>query len=142
MRMHANTATILQEGGVLPCHASDEALWIMLIRSTLDDIWDVPKGILKSGQNHAECAATEALDQAGLVGALQPDPFGVFYYAEFGRNFEVTMFIQDVESVYDHWENEDLFFRRWCTIEEAVEKLVHPDLCEMVARIPSVYYDE
>ena len=139
MRMHANTATVLPEAGVLPCHNSEDELWIMLIRSTLDDIWDVPKGIMKSDQTPAECAAAEAMDKAGLVGDLRQQPYGVFYYAEFGRNFEVTMFVQDVDGVYDHWENEDLFFHRWCTIDEAVKKLVHPDLSEMVPKLPAFY---
>ena len=54
---------------------------ILLITSRRRKRWIVPKGWPMDGKTPAECAATEAWEEAGVVGKASDDCLGVYSYA-------------------------------------------------------------
>ncbi len=70
----------------------------LLVRTTNGDRWTFPKGRRERGETLAETAVREALEEAGVRGRAQPEPFTHYRYPSGGRDgdlvaafrFEVT----------------------------------------------------
>jgi hypothetical protein len=68
----------------------------------------------------ARTAATEAFEEAGIYGAVDPIPLGSYRHLKCSRGFllqprfvEVVLFPLDVESQIDHWPEMAIRERRW-----------------------------
>ncbi len=68
---------MLTQYGVLPLRlASDGSPEVLLITSRDTRRWVVPRGNPISGKSPAESAAQEAFEEAGIVGAVEPEAIG------------------------------------------------------------------
>lgn len=120
---------VIMQSGVIPIH--DEG--VVLITSRKLRRWIIPKGYVEKGFSPAESAAKEALEEAGLVGTLDPSGIGSFTYRKVGRLYSVEMFILQVHSMLDEWEEMHQRRRRVVSPAEAVELLYHDKLKGVVA---------
>src|SRR5262249_39090975 len=76
---------------------------VCLVSSRSGRRWVVPKGNLELGKSAAEIALQEAWEEAGLVGVLQPDPVGSYFYEKAGLVCHVTVFVLHVTGDADDW---------------------------------------
>src|SRR6476620_2968172 len=53
---------------------------VCLVTSSSGRRWVVPKGQIDPGHTPGEAALIEAWEEAGLVGALDPEPIGTYAY--------------------------------------------------------------
>jgi 8-oxo-dGTP pyrophosphatase MutT (NUDIX family) len=70
----------------------------LLVRTSSGDRWTFPKGRRERGETLSEAAAREALEEAGVRGRAEPEPFAHYRYPSSARHgdlvaafrFEVT----------------------------------------------------
>ena len=115
--------TYIAQAGAIPFRVSPrtDRPEVLLIRRTDKDCgkWGIPKGLVDPGLNHAETAAQEALEEAGVAGTLSEEPLGSFTYEKFGGTCRVQVYALKVSRVRDHWDEESIRERRWFAIEQA-----------------------
>jgi len=62
----------------------------LLVRTTSGDRWTFPKGRRERGETLAETAGREALEEAGVRGTAEPEPFARYRYPSGGRDGDVV----------------------------------------------------
>ncbi|MCW2272463.1 8-oxo-dGTP pyrophosphatase MutT (NUDIX family) [Rhodoblastus acidophilus] len=116
-----------------------ERLEIMLVSSRQTRRWIIPKGWPMAGRSASTAAAIEALEEAGLLGAIDEAPFGQFTYAKkFSRGesalCEVDVFPLRVNRQRADWPEKDQRETRWFSPEEAATCASDPELGALIAR--------
>ncbi len=111
----------------LPWRWAEDHLEILLITTLTTRRWVVPKGWPIEGCTPSECAAREALEEAGVVGATMASKaaVGSFSYLKRRKTGEtiscrVAVFPLEVERQRRTWPEKDVRRSRWCTVDEAM----------------------
>lgn len=105
---------------------------VCLVTSSSGRRWVVPKGQIDTGHTAGEAALVEAWEEAGLVGALEPEPLGTYAYEKLGRELHVLVFRMNVTEVRDEWPERQLRARVWVTLEEALDRIEEPGLRDLL----------
>jgi 8-oxo-dGTP pyrophosphatase MutT (NUDIX family) len=105
---------------------------VCLVTSSSGRRWVVPKGQIDPGHTAGEAALVEAWEEAGLVGALDPEPLGTYAYEKLGRELHVLVFKMTVTEVRDEWPERQLRARAWVTLEEALERIEEAGLRDLL----------
>ncbi len=90
--------------------------------------WNWPKGLVDPGETSEESALREAYEEAGLQGRLVGPPLGTYPLNKFGRSFEVTSWLMEVQHCEAQWEEQAMRQRRWVTPQVARRLLSQPHL--------------
>lgn len=125
--------------GALPWRWADDHLEILLITTLSTRRWVVPKGWPVEGCAPGECAAREALEEAGVVGATASRPVGSFSYLKRRKSGEtiscrVAVFALEVERQRRSWPEKALRETCWCSVEEALTRVSDPGLKRLIAK--------
>lgn len=124
----ANSPNAIRQAGVLAIRG--ERICVVSSRSGKRRV--VPKGCLEPGKTAAEIVLQEAWEEAGLVGALQPDPVGSYLYEKSGFTCHVTVFLMNVTEMAEHWPEQNFRERSWLTVEQALQSIDDPGLRELI----------
>jgi 8-oxo-dGTP pyrophosphatase MutT (NUDIX family) len=124
-----------------------ERLEIMLVSSRETRRWIIPKGWLMAGRGASAAAAIEALEEAGLLGAIDEVPFGQFTYAKkFSRGkstlCEVDVFPLRVTRQRGDWPEKDQRETRWFSPEEAGANVSDPELGALIVQFAAARRDD
>lgn len=119
---------------------ADGTLAVLLITSRGTGRWVLPKGNVRKHEEPAAAAAREALEEAGVTGAIGARPVGTYRYAKVRRDggtvpTRVTVFALAVAEERPIWKEADTRTRRWCTPAEAASLVDEPDLASLLAGI-------
>jgi hypothetical protein len=117
----------------------DGGLEILLITSRETRRWVVPRGNPIPGKSPAQSAAQEAFEEAGIVGAVEPEPIGRYSYEKRRRSgiavpAVVHLFVMSLVEERDDWPEKDQRERRWFPAREAAA-LVHEDELARLIRL-------
>jgi 8-oxo-dGTP pyrophosphatase MutT (NUDIX family) len=119
----------------LPWRMTDR-LEIMLVSSRETRRWIIPKGWPMAGRSGAAAAAIEAIEEAGLLGAISPEPIGHFDYAKrFTRSMEicrVKVFSLRVLRQRATWPEMHQRDTQWFPAEEAMALVSDPELGDLI----------
>jgi len=138
MKAHVATrevAAVKRRSGVqyaaLPYRVSDNALEILLITSRRTRRWIVPKGWPVEGLEPPQCAAMEALEEAGVIGDIDRTPVGHYRYLKHHKSrpsepCKVEVYALKVRQQRKAWSEGDERERRWCTPAEAAAAVAEP----------------
>lgn len=123
----------------LPWRRAGGRLEILLITTLSTKRWVVPKGWPVEGCTPSECAAQEALEEAGVVGVPTPQAIGSFSYLKRRKTgetvpCEVAVFALEVERQRRTWPEKAVRETCWCLVDEAVERVSDPGLKRVIAR--------
>ena len=110
-------------------------LQVLMIRRRDGSKWGIPKGLVDPGLTHAEAAAVEAREEAGVEGVVSDEPVGSFTYDKFGGTCLVRVFVMRVKRVMPHWDEERLRERRWFEAEDAARAAGRAAVGKMIARL-------
>src|SRR5438045_2141993 len=105
---------------------------VCLVSSSNGKRWVIPKGLIEPGQTAGETALQEAWEEAGLVGALRPEPIGSYLYEKWCGVCHVTVFAMDVTEMKQDWPERVLRQRIWATPAGAVARIDDPGLVEIL----------
>jgi 8-oxo-dGTP pyrophosphatase MutT (NUDIX family) len=74
-----------------------------------------------------ETALHEAWEEAGLRGRIAGESLGSYDYEKGGVLLTVALYLMEVETVAEYWQDQELRRRRWVTAAEAARILrPHP----------------
>ena len=85
----------------------------------------MPKGWPIGGCTPRECAAREAMEEAGVLGVIAAEPIGTFPYEKQRKSGEavacqVKVFALQVTHQLRTWPEKSARETRWCEIDEAL----------------------
>jgi two-component system phosphate regulon sensor histidine kinase PhoR len=129
---------VLTQYGVIPVRpAADGGVEVLLITSRETRRWVVPRGNLVPGKTAIESAAQEAYEEAGISGAVDPEPVGRYFYRKRRRNgallpAEVRLFRMVVAEERDEWPEKGERERRWFAPQEAAAAVAETELAELI----------
>lgn len=91
------------------------------------------------GRTPSECAAREALEEAGVVGTTSQRPLGSFSYLKRRKTGEtiscrVAVFTLEVERQRSTWPEKSMRKLCWCSVPEALLRVSDPGLRRLIAR--------
>ena len=126
----------------LPYRTSKGSLEVCLITSRGGGRWIIPKGWPEPGLSHAEIAAQDAWEEAGLTGSIQPDlyaSYGASKSIEPAVDLPVRMDVYLLENPIQAKKFPELGQRKvkWLTIEEAAERVDESGLREVLLKLNS-----
>src|SRR6516225_2049761 len=113
---------VVRQAAVLPIRNGQ----VCLVLSRSGKRWVVPKGCLEPDKTAAEIALQEAWEEAGIVGVLQPDPIGTYFYEKAGFTCHVTVFLMSVTDSAAEWPESHFRERCWLTVPEALLRIDDP----------------
>lgn len=105
---------------------------VCLVTSSGGRRWVVPKGVIDPGHTPGEAALVEAWEEAGLVGALDPEPLGSYAYEKLDRELLVLVYRMSVTEVRDAWPERGLRARAWVTLDDALDRIEEPGLRDLL----------
>ena len=121
----------------LPWRVRDGAVEVLLITSS-NGRWIVPKGWPMDGKAPHEAAAQEAWEEAGVRGEITSRPLGVFHFDKVkkdgrAKRLEVQVFPLAVTQEAAGWPEADRRERRWLDQAEAAAAVSHAELSALLA---------
>ena len=110
---------------------------MLLVTSRQTRRWVLPKGNQVSGLSLHDSAAHEALEEAGIRGAVCPAPIGSYRYRKRRKTgasvmVEVDVFPIAVTEELAEWEEDDERERRWFSLREAADAVQEPELQQIL----------
>jgi 8-oxo-dGTP pyrophosphatase MutT (NUDIX family) len=120
--------SIVRQAGAIPISGGK----ICVVSSRSGKRWVVPKGCMETGKTAAEIALQEAWEEAGLVGVLQPEPLGSYFYEKAGFTCHVTVFLMNVTDVAEDWPERDMRQRCWVSVTQALSRIEDTGLRELI----------
>lgn len=115
-----------------------DGIEILLVTSRETHRWVTPKGGRMAGLTDAESAAQEALEEAGIEGAITDAPIGTFRYLKVlkrraPRWCVVAVHALEVWVEHPTWHEQAERERAWVSRDEAVRRVDEPDLKALIA---------
>lgn len=121
------------QSSVLPYRVREGQVEILIIRSSGDKHWVVPKGIADPGHSLQSSAAKEAWEEAGVEGEVSGESLGSYSYPKWGSRCTVTVFPMEVRHLVaeEAWQERHRG-RQWVSAQAAAVMLRQPALRPMV----------
>lgn len=111
------------QSAIIPYRMHQGRVEIMIVSSSNNRHWLIPKGIVEPGMTAEESACKEAYEEAGVKGVVE-DFVGSYSQKKWGASCTVAVYAMRVtETLADHLLLEPNRKRRWLPIEQAVEQL-------------------
>jgi 8-oxo-dGTP pyrophosphatase MutT (NUDIX family) len=92
-----------RQSAVIPYRRGPSGLEVLLVTSRKGTRWVLPKGVVEPDLSPAASAAKEALEEAGVRGAIDDEPLGTYQYWKWGGTCTVQVFAMEVEEEVAHW---------------------------------------
>lgn len=112
------------QSAVIPYKDTVKGRRVLIVRSSKNKHWVVPKGIADPGMTLQESAAKEAIEEAGVEGHIHPASIGSYITDKWGGQCKVTVYPMQVtrELPEDEWEERHRG-RSWVSPKKAAELL-------------------
>ncbi len=127
-----------RQSSVIPYRINNGDVEVLIVSSSKNRHWVIPKGIHDPGMTAQQSAAREAYEEAGIQGIVADDVIGSYSYPKWDAVCDVTVYPMVVEQVLDEadWE-ESHRGRQWVSISEAIALLKNDDVKKIVAQLPN-----
>ena len=121
----------------LPYRQEGRRVRILLITSRQTKRWIIPKGWPIDGLTPREAAATEAAEEAGINGQVEPKPIGSYRYLkrlkrEQTAAVQVIVFAFRVEGQGETWKERDQRVLQWFDYRQAAGRVAEPSLRRLI----------
>jgi 8-oxo-dGTP pyrophosphatase MutT (NUDIX family) len=129
--------------GALPCRLrADGGVEILLVTSRESD-WIIPKGWSMARLAAHEAAAQEAVEEGGIVGSIRARPIGNYRYAKRrgaapDSDCEVTVFALRVHKQLAEWPEQHQRRTRWFRLRAAAKAVKEPELAALIRKSPGL----
>ena len=140
VEMRDRPAYYYSQSSVIPFRVRGDRLEVVLVSSSSQKHFVVPKGIADPGLTPAESAAQEAFEEAGVEGEVLTPPLGSYDYEKWGAVCHVEVFPMRVsrELPEEEWEEQHRG-RRWVTADEAAELVKQEAVKPMIRALAEKY---
>ena len=122
---------------VIPYRMKNGQLEILIISSSTNKHWVVPKGIHEPGLTAQESASKEAFEEAGVKGEVCEKEFAHYEYEKWKASCFVSVYLMKVIDILndEQWQESNRR-RQWVDVKEAVELIHNPELAKIVSTVP------
>lgn len=122
----------------LPWRRTADGVEVLLVTSRETRRWVTPKGGRMPGKTDAEAALQEALEEAGVEGAIGTEPLGAFRYLKIlkrraPRWCVVAVYPLEVTVEHAEWKEQGERARAWFPRDMAANLVGEPDLSALIA---------
>ena len=123
----------------LPWRKAEGEIQILLVTTLNTRRWIVPKGWPLAGHTPGECAALEALEEAGVLGEVAAETLGTFHYKKRRKSGEIVpckvhVFPMEVVRQRRNWAEKKSRKSRWYSLEEARARVTEPGLRRLIGK--------
>lgn len=123
------------QSAVIPYRMENDQLQILIISSSNDKKWVIPKGIIEPGSDAEATAIKEAYEEAGLEGKITAT-LGKYHYDKWGGECEVQVYAMEVsnmmpEQKWPEWYRQ----RQWLNVKEALNLLNEKKLGSFIKKL-------
>ena len=124
------------QSSVIPYRLLQGRIQIMIIRSSQDKHWVVPKGIVDPGLSPQNSAAKEAMEEAGVEGIVAEEALGSYTYRKWGATCTVSVYPLRVTRIIPErdWQEQHRG-RRWVSAAQATTLIKQTALYPMIAAL-------
>jgi len=139
--LHTPTPRVAAQVAALPIRLHrDGYVEVLLVTSRETRRWIIPKGWPVPGLAPHEAAASEALEEAGVIGTALADPFGHFTYDKrldggMVLPCRVAVHVLRVERELDRWREQGQRERAWFGSREAARQVCNLSLQRLITRV-------
>lgn len=124
------------QSAVIPYRIRNGRVEILIITSSRNKHWIVPKGVIDIGLSARESAAKEAFEEAGVLGRVGDALLGTYRYEKWGANCIIKVYPMEVRNVISEQERlEPERQRLWITVEQAPDYIKQKALLSMVLKL-------
>jgi 8-oxo-dGTP pyrophosphatase MutT (NUDIX family) len=118
----------------LPYRLQSGRLWILLISSRRTRRWVIPKGWPTEGRAPHEGAAIEAMEEAGITGAISDQPLGSYSYLKDDQNLtiQVLVFPMRVDEQVLRFKEQGQRVATWFPVRRAARLVAEPSLRRLI----------
>jgi 8-oxo-dGTP pyrophosphatase MutT (NUDIX family) len=121
----------------LPFRIEARQVWVLLITSRGTQRWIIPKGWPMVGRRPQEAAATEAAEEAGIIGEVEDKPVGSYRYdkrlkGEATTAVQVIVFPFRVQAQADDWKEHGQRRFAWFRYQKAAALVAEPALRHLI----------
>ncbi|MCU7835878.1 MAG: NUDIX hydrolase [gamma proteobacterium symbiont of Taylorina sp.] len=108
----------------------------MLVTSSSNKHWVVPKGIIDPGLSALESAEKEALEEAGIVGSSHEELIGHYVCEKWGAQCSVEVYAMQVDRVLSELQWQESHRKRlWVDIDQAISRIHQPALIPLFKKL-------
>ncbi len=113
---------------------------VLLVTGRRSGRWMIPKGWPMAGKSLAQAAETEAFEEAGIEGTIDPEPLGEFRHMKqhlLMGELEVRILVYPlaVERELEEWPEIGERERRWFSLRRAAESVESAELGELILKL-------
>jgi len=124
------------QSAIIPYRYSGPQLEILLICSSSNKHWIIPKGIIEPGLSALKSAEKEALEEAGIKGISLKKSLGSYRYQKWGAQCDVDVFAMEVKHTLDESQwHESHRQRLWANIDMAMKLIKQPALVPLLKHL-------
>jgi 8-oxo-dGTP pyrophosphatase MutT (NUDIX family) len=113
----------IKQSGVIPYRVRQGRLEVALVTARSGTGWTIPKGHIEPDLSPDASAAKEALEEAGLTGAVGRRIIGTYSYEKRGGMRRVMVFAMRVRAAKERWPEMHERRRRWFSLEQAATRV-------------------
>jgi 8-oxo-dGTP pyrophosphatase MutT (NUDIX family) len=129
---------MLKQSGVVPYRIYQGNPEILLITSSKGKRWGIPKGWIEPWMSTADSAAKEAREEAGVLGRVLTPAIGFYENRKWGCPCRVEVFLLQVETVLDDWDEAHCRQREWLSPAQASKRVKQADLQQLFEQLPEL----
>lgn len=120
------------QSAAIPYQMKDNELQILLISSSGNKHWGIPKGIIEPGQTASDSAAIEAWEEAGIEGVISQQMLDYYLNDKWGSICTVQVYPMRVSKILgdEQWQ-ENHRRRQWLSVMKASSLVKHKPLQAM-----------
>jgi 8-oxo-dGTP pyrophosphatase MutT (NUDIX family) len=122
---------LIRQAAVVPLQNGQ----VCLVTSRSGKRWVVPKGCMEPGKSACEIALQEAWEEAGVVGLIEHDPLGSYFYEKDGVICHVIVFLLRVTGQVDSYPESVLRQRLWLPPSQAAVRVEDAGLREILRTV-------
>lgn len=136
--MGATKMGVRTQFGALCWRIRKDRVQVLLVQTRRRKRWILPKGWPMEGQTPAKAAATEAYEEAGIVGKVAPICIGLYHYTKFPRSKDgpvpcmVAVFPMKAEKILKDYPERGQRKRKWVSTKKAAEMASEPELAQIL----------
>jgi 8-oxo-dGTP pyrophosphatase MutT (NUDIX family) len=122
------------QSAVIAYRRGPSGLEVLLVTSRKGTRSVLPKGVVEPDLSPAASAAKEALEEAGVRGAIDAEPLGTYQYRKWGGTCTVQVFAMEVEEEVADWPAASTRRRAWLTVDDARRRVDEEGLKQIFDR--------
>lgn len=110
-----------KQSAVVPFMVRDGVLEVVLVTSSSNKNWVIPKGGIGKLMSPEESAEKEAFEEAGVIGDVSNEVFAEYKYNKRGDRCHVKVYPLEVSKVLGEWDEMNKRKRRILELGAAIE---------------------